>query len=274
MAGGAPSDNLYITNLPAGLQDSQLRAVFTQYGTVTNVNILQRNPGEKVHAMVRMSGSDEAAWIIQNLDGNIPQGLSEAVGVKFANAPFEGGLFGAPVSGGAFGAPASGGAGLFEGTPPSSGGGGLFGATPAAGGGGLFGSAAPKAQPAGRGLFGATQPATQNGGLFGGAPAQGFGGFGAQAGGGLFGQPFPTNRLRLLSVRLSYESKTKTVVCQESHTVSQLLHEFRPTVPSDTKLRITTTDGMELSQGIPLAILVAGPTNQPLDLRIEQMDDW
>merc|ERR1719277_2562163 len=37
--------------------------------------------------MIRFSSVDEAKWLVDNLNGNIPEGLTEAVQVRFANAP-------------------------------------------------------------------------------------------------------------------------------------------------------------------------------------------
>merc|ERR1719491_2190270 len=35
--------------------------------------------------MVRFASVEMATWIVENLNGNIPEGLSEAVIVRFAN---------------------------------------------------------------------------------------------------------------------------------------------------------------------------------------------
>merc|ERR1719188_2140335 len=44
--------------------------------------------------MVRVSSDEEASWIIQNLNGNIPQGLQEPIEVKPANTPESKGGYG------------------------------------------------------------------------------------------------------------------------------------------------------------------------------------
>jgi hypothetical protein len=37
--------------------------------------------------MLRFASVDEAKWLVENLNGNIPEGLTEAIQVRFANAP-------------------------------------------------------------------------------------------------------------------------------------------------------------------------------------------
>jgi len=84
----APSDNLYIADLPAGIDDNGLATVFSAYGVVVQHKILP-NPqiGGKTAAMIRFQSVEEAQWIVENLNGNIPQGLSDPVKVRFANGP-------------------------------------------------------------------------------------------------------------------------------------------------------------------------------------------
>lgn len=77
-----PSDNLYVSDLPAGIDEDQLRSVFSGYGTVKQCRLVQ-NGGA---AIVRLDSADEAKWVIKNLNGAIPQGLTSAVKVKYANS--------------------------------------------------------------------------------------------------------------------------------------------------------------------------------------------
>lgn len=82
---GPPSDNLFVTGLPEGLQDDQLKDVFAAYGEVVSVRGF-RNPG-KTSALVRYSSVEEAQWVVDNLNGNIPQDLETPVLVRFAHKP-------------------------------------------------------------------------------------------------------------------------------------------------------------------------------------------
>lgn len=86
MGENPPSDNLYIADLPAGMNDSQLLEVFNAYGTIVQHKILPNPmPGGKTAAMMRFSDVEEARWIVDNVNGNIPQGLTDPVKVRYAN---------------------------------------------------------------------------------------------------------------------------------------------------------------------------------------------
>jgi len=88
MATQEASDNLYVADLPAGIDDETLKTVFQAYGVVVQHKILP-NPqiGGKTAAMIRFQSVEEAQWIVENLHGNIPQGLSDPVKVRFADTP-------------------------------------------------------------------------------------------------------------------------------------------------------------------------------------------
>mmetsp|Transcript_109283 Transcript_109283/g.309143 ORF Transcript_109283/g.309143 Transcript_109283/m.309143 type:complete len:654 (-) Transcript_109283:114-2075(-) len=83
-----PSSNLYIRGLPALITEETLLEVFGAYGVVKQTRVLDKSgvSGDSV-AMVRMSTQEEATWIVNNLNGNIPQGLTNPVMVKFADPP-------------------------------------------------------------------------------------------------------------------------------------------------------------------------------------------
>lgn len=83
---GPPSDNLFMTGFPVGMDDSRLKEVMGPYGNIMQVKIMPAAPGKSTAAMVRYATVDEATWIVENLNGNIPQGLSDPVQVKFANS--------------------------------------------------------------------------------------------------------------------------------------------------------------------------------------------
>lgn len=86
MAGksGPPSDNLFITGLPEGFDQTSLQTVLGAYGNIQQAKVMPPQPGKKAAAMVRFATVDEAKWIVENLNGNIPQGLTEPIDCKFA----------------------------------------------------------------------------------------------------------------------------------------------------------------------------------------------
>lgn len=81
----APSDNVFIGDLPADWTTENVQAVFGAYGGIVSVKHLpSRGPGGS-SALVRFSGEEEAAWIVDNLNGNIPEGLDTPIQARFAN---------------------------------------------------------------------------------------------------------------------------------------------------------------------------------------------
>lgn len=80
----APSDNLFVSDLPMGTDDETLKTVFGCYGTVTQAKVLQGGKGNA--GLVRYSSVDEAQWVVENVNGNIPEGFTTPVQVKFKDA--------------------------------------------------------------------------------------------------------------------------------------------------------------------------------------------
>jgi len=80
-----PSDNLYITGLPLGLDHDTLKAMFSQYGVVVQCKVMDTRPDATAsHALVRFSSIEEAAVVKKALSGYIMQGLSEPLMVEYA----------------------------------------------------------------------------------------------------------------------------------------------------------------------------------------------
>jgi len=110
-----PSDSLFIGDLALGegMGEPDVKAVFAQYGEVTQCKLLPEKPGMKRCALVRYSSVDEATSVKELLHGFIPQGLAEPITCRFANA--QGGGKGGPQPGfapyGNGAAPAAGGKG-------------------------------------------------------------------------------------------------------------------------------------------------------------------
>lgn len=83
-----PSDNIWIGDLPATINQAELHTLFEQYGTVTSCRVLPpKGDGAKACAMVRFVDVEVATWVCDNLNGNIPQGLEEAIICRYANPP-------------------------------------------------------------------------------------------------------------------------------------------------------------------------------------------
>jgi len=81
-----PSDNLYITGLPPDVDDQKLRAIFGAYAEITSTKVLNNPTGQGFcAALCRFASVQAATWIVQSLHGNIPEGLSSPIQVKFAN---------------------------------------------------------------------------------------------------------------------------------------------------------------------------------------------
>jgi len=76
-----------MVDLPEGIDDATLQTIFSAYGTVQTLKVLPNPKGGKCAAMIRFQSVDEATWIVENLNGNIPQGLAEAIQVRYANPP-------------------------------------------------------------------------------------------------------------------------------------------------------------------------------------------
>lgn len=85
MADNPPSEKVFIGDVPVGADEDMLHKVFSVYGAVADVKVLPpRTAGTKGAALVRFEALDTAQWLVENVNGNIPQGMSEPVYVTFA----------------------------------------------------------------------------------------------------------------------------------------------------------------------------------------------
>merc|ERR1719271_527211 len=83
-----PSDNVWVGDLPVGTEKHDLNGIFEAYGQIVDCRMLPgRDPTSKPAAMVRFASVDQASWVVQNLHGNVPQGLDAPLIVRYANAP-------------------------------------------------------------------------------------------------------------------------------------------------------------------------------------------
>jgi len=86
----SPSRNLSIAGLP-DISDQQLKVIFTPYGDVEDCKMLPNSmPGVIGNgALVIMSSLQRATWLVENLSGIAPLGLTSPVIVSFLAGPGE-----------------------------------------------------------------------------------------------------------------------------------------------------------------------------------------
>eukprot|EP00747_Dinoflagellata_sp_TGD_P192541 gnl/TRDRNA2_/TRDRNA2_57542_c0_seq1.p1 gnl/TRDRNA2_/TRDRNA2_57542_c0~~gnl/TRDRNA2_/TRDRNA2_57542_c0_seq1.p1 ORF type:complete len:287 (+),score=62.98 gnl/TRDRNA2_/TRDRNA2_57542_c0_seq1:48-908(+) len=79
-------NNVYITGLPATFDEQTCQTIFGPYGNIVRKKVLpSKGPGEETAALVQFASHEEAKWLVDNLNGNFPPGLTGPIGVKFAN---------------------------------------------------------------------------------------------------------------------------------------------------------------------------------------------
>ncbi|XP_033337937.1 protein sex-lethal isoform X3 [Megalopta genalis] len=138
--------NLYVTNLPRNITESQIDDIFSKYGNIVQKNILKdKLTGlPRGVAFVRFDKREEAQEAIARLHGTIPEGGSEPLSVKIAEehgkqkaayyAGWQAGYNQSRGSGGGIGGGGGGGGGGGRGRgisgPPGIGGMGVGGAGP------------------------------------------------------------------------------------------------------------------------------------------------
>merc|ERR1719277_2046149 len=88
----APSDvaseKLFVSQLPADTTEDMVSSVFSQYGLLTSARVLPLQPGRTdVSAVVHMDDVNMAKWLVENVNGNIPVGMSTPVSISFASDP-------------------------------------------------------------------------------------------------------------------------------------------------------------------------------------------
>eukprot|EP00747_Dinoflagellata_sp_TGD_P166193 gnl/TRDRNA2_/TRDRNA2_188602_c0_seq1.p1 gnl/TRDRNA2_/TRDRNA2_188602_c0~~gnl/TRDRNA2_/TRDRNA2_188602_c0_seq1.p1 ORF type:complete len:410 (+),score=87.24 gnl/TRDRNA2_/TRDRNA2_188602_c0_seq1:44-1273(+) len=80
-----PNPNLFFTGLPQNVDEEILKTVFGQYGNVVSIKLLDRDPSKPDRAaMIKFADINQAVWIVNHLNGNIPQGFDQAVVVKYS----------------------------------------------------------------------------------------------------------------------------------------------------------------------------------------------
>jgi len=79
MENPAPSQRVYMTGLPNGMDQARLLKIFGDYGQIEESALLQNGA-----AILKFATLDEATWFVNNLNGNMPEGLTTPVTVQFA----------------------------------------------------------------------------------------------------------------------------------------------------------------------------------------------
>merc|ERR1712039_996604 len=70
-------------DLPADVDDAKLAEVFGQYGTVAWSKVMANKGKPTSAAIVEFADIAEAQWVVDNLNGNLAQGISTPITVTF-----------------------------------------------------------------------------------------------------------------------------------------------------------------------------------------------
>merc|ERR1719215_2568077 len=74
---------LFVSGLPSGCDEATVRAVFGPYGAIKSVKMLENKPGKpEGAAIVDMENPEQAKWLIDNVNGKVPQGLAAPITIK------------------------------------------------------------------------------------------------------------------------------------------------------------------------------------------------
>merc|ERR1712187_729127 len=68
-----PCDNLYMKGFPSDSTEDSVRAALQPYGQVISCKVLApQHAGQTAACLCRMSSVEQAKWLVDNLNGNIP----------------------------------------------------------------------------------------------------------------------------------------------------------------------------------------------------------
>mmetsp|Transcript_96375 Transcript_96375/g.281605 ORF Transcript_96375/g.281605 Transcript_96375/m.281605 type:complete len:213 (+) Transcript_96375:69-707(+) len=79
----APNTNVFISGLPTDLDDDSLKQIFEAYGHVTWAKMMPSKGRDNEAGIVEFDNVSEAKWVVENLNGNIAEGLDEPITVTF-----------------------------------------------------------------------------------------------------------------------------------------------------------------------------------------------
>jgi CspA family cold shock protein len=84
-----PNDNIYVSGLPLESSEEFVRQLFSNYGVVVSCKVMPPNGRSDCVALVRLADEEQAQWLCDNLNQNIPVGLTIPVSVRFAKPAAE-----------------------------------------------------------------------------------------------------------------------------------------------------------------------------------------
>eukprot|EP00929_Paragymnodinium_shiwhaense_P003594 TRINITY_DN104190_c0_g1_i1.p1 TRINITY_DN104190_c0_g1~~TRINITY_DN104190_c0_g1_i1.p1 ORF type:complete len:529 (+),score=121.88 TRINITY_DN104190_c0_g1_i1:95-1681(+) len=79
-------DNLFVAGFPVDTTEEAVKNIFGAYGVVLSVKVLPANGKPDMAALVRMQDRQMAKWLVDNLNGNMPVGLSTPITVRYAQS--------------------------------------------------------------------------------------------------------------------------------------------------------------------------------------------
>jgi len=83
--GAGSQDNLWVSGFPLDMMEERVREIFTQYGIITQCKVLPDQPGKLDRAaLVRFADENQARWMVDHMNGNIPIGMNTPLTVRFA----------------------------------------------------------------------------------------------------------------------------------------------------------------------------------------------
>mmetsp|Transcript_59160 Transcript_59160/g.173054 ORF Transcript_59160/g.173054 Transcript_59160/m.173054 type:complete len:254 (+) Transcript_59160:65-826(+) len=81
-----PSNRLFVADLPAEMTEEGVAQILGPYGQIVSCKVLPpRQSGDKCAAIIEFANQQESEWICTNLNGNIAEGLTDPIVVRYAN---------------------------------------------------------------------------------------------------------------------------------------------------------------------------------------------
>merc|ERR1712137_943477 len=77
------SKETYICGLPSTMTEDAVRSIFTPYGTITKIWMVPPKNDGPLACKITFAEDAQAKWLVENMNGNIPEGLSEVIKVAF-----------------------------------------------------------------------------------------------------------------------------------------------------------------------------------------------
>merc|ERR1712012_795817 len=81
------NDNVYLRDLPGGLDEISARSFLDRFGTIVSMKMLSTGDSNWAAALVRFSSVKEATYAIQSLHGHVPENGTRAIQARYANKP-------------------------------------------------------------------------------------------------------------------------------------------------------------------------------------------